>query len=104
LPPIQPPRVVPVDIPTPEQLGMTTAPPTAAPGTSANVDWCATQSRLQELGAVGFSLERVAKGCRFSCLLPCAGRRERVEAEADNEAEAVRLCLERAGRWKSQKR
>jgi hypothetical protein len=70
----------------------------------AGVDWTAAHNRLKDLGATDFALEHVARGCRFRCWLPAGGRTECVEAQGASEAEAVRLCLERAGRWKSQQR
>jgi hypothetical protein len=49
-----------------------------------------------------FQLDRTpAAGFRFTCWLPAeqSGKSYRVEAEGASEAEAVRLCLERADRW-----
>jgi hypothetical protein len=88
-----------VTIPAPEQLGV--AP---VRGPDAPADWTAARSRLRELGAVSFFLERLTEGgYRFSCWLPRSpGGTERIEARGGTEAEAVRLGLERAGRWKAQ--
>jgi hypothetical protein len=89
-----------VSIPTPEEVGVAASRPAAAA-----VDWAATHRRLQELGVVGFCLERLPDGgSRFSCLLPRPGAAspQRIEASAGREHEAVRLCLEQAGRWKNQ--
>ena len=82
-------------IPTPEQLGL-------APATSASTDWNATRGRLRQLKALCYQLDRVsAGGYKFTCWLPAEqeGKSYRVEAEAAGEAEAVRLCLDRADRW-----
>jgi hypothetical protein len=81
-------------IPSPEQLGL-------APAENAAVDWAATRARLQQVGATTFQLDHVPGGCKFTCWLPAeqAGKSYRVEAEGAAEAEAVRLCLERAERW-----
>ncbi len=95
-------RPAPVNIPTPEQLGIA-----AAPAASGAADWVAVRRRLQELRAVCFQLEnRPQGGCRFVCLLPTGqpGRNQRIEAEADTEAEAVRLALERAEQWATARR
>ncbi len=82
-------------IPTPEQLGL-------APAAGSPDNWDATRSRLQQLAATSYHLERVpAGGYRFTCWLPAeqAGKSYRVQADGDDEAVAVRLCLERAERW-----
>jgi hypothetical protein len=79
------------------------------------VDWSATRARLQELGAIRFSLETTTNGMyRFSCWLPSSrpGPKrsssgdtratqdaERIEAVASTEAEAVRAGLERASHF-----
>jgi hypothetical protein len=64
------------------------------------VDWTAVRGRLQQLGATRFSLERLSDGgYRFSCWLPRgADGTERMDGASATEAEAVRLCLEQAGR------
>jgi len=68
------------------------------------VDWTAVRGRLQQLGAVSFSLDRLSTGdYRFSCLLPrVAGGTERLDGVSPTEGEAVRLCLDKAGRWVTQ--
>src|SRR5207248_3046717 len=106
-----PPPPAPAPIPTPEELGVApAAPPPAsqeapAPPAAAPVDWARTRTRLRELGAVSFQLEGLPQGrCRFACWLPGPGGRERVEAQGGSEAEAVQLCLEKAARWKADRR
>jgi hypothetical protein len=57
------------------------------------------------LNAVGFQLDQLPGGTvRFSCLLPTAqaGGPHRVEAQAATEAEAVRLVLDQASRWRQE--
>ncbi len=79
-------------LPSPEALGLLQAP-------AAAVDWADVHARLNRLGATCFHLERVARGgCRITCLLPTGevGRIRRVEAQAESEAEAVRLTLAKA--------
>jgi hypothetical protein len=82
-------------IPSPEQLGL-------APAASATVDWEATRGQLRQLKATCYQLDKVPTGgYRFTCWLPAeqTGKSYRVEGEASGEAEAVRLCLDRATRW-----
>ena len=95
-------RSTPLVMPTPEQLGIGSS---ARPAPAA-ADWSAARRRLELLGASCFQLEkRPAGGYRFVCLLPTAqpGRSHRIEAEADTEAEAVRVALERAEQWARRK-
>jgi hypothetical protein len=95
--PTRPPT--PLTMPTPAQLGISTAPSAAA-----EADWATTRLRLKELGAVGFQVDHLpGGGCRFVCWLPRAqpGASERIETLAGSEAEAIRLGLERAGQWKN---
>lgn len=114
-----PPPPEPVTIPTPEELGVARTSPAAGaasgsePGPATPTgrraagaggpDWARTRARLQELGAVSFQLERLpAGGYRFACWLPrgTGAGDERIDAQAGSEAEAVRLCLERAAGWR----
>jgi hypothetical protein len=92
------PRTVSLSMPSPEELGVTLAPP----GETTNVDWTSIHGRLDQLGATCFHLERFGQGgCRITCLLPInqQGKNHRIEAQADNEAEAVRLTLAKAEEW-----
>jgi hypothetical protein len=85
-----------VIIPTPEQLGV-------ARRAEMHADWAVTRQRLQELGAVSFQVDHpAAGGCRFVCWLPQGqpGTTRCIEAHAATEAEAVRLALDRAARWR----
>ena len=93
--------LAPVTMPSPEQLGIALARTTEQP-----IDWALMHARLHQLGAGSFSLERLSpSGYRFRCWLPRrAGDTQPIEASAGTEAEAVRLCLERAGRWVAQDR
>jgi hypothetical protein len=103
--PEDPPPSREVRIPTPEELGLAPAR-SAAPAQAAGLDWGATRARLQGLGAVSFFHERLpAGGYRFRCWLPRPqGGTECLEGSAASEGEAVRLCLDRAARWKEQGR
>ena len=59
-----------------------------------------------ELGAVGFQLERLPDGAwHFVCWLPrpAPSPPERLEARGTTEAEAVRLGLDRAGQWRRER-
>jgi hypothetical protein len=89
----------PAPIPTPEQLGIAAPKIDQAKMESPKVDWVVTHQRMQELGAVSFALEHPsANDWHFVCWLPGdkgAGP-EKFDGRADNEAEAVRLCLQRA--------
>lgn len=77
-----------VAIPTPEELGITRARSLAP-----SLDWSATRSQLSELGITRFEVEPLANGgARFSCWLGGT----KVYADGASEAEAVRLCLDRA--------
>jgi hypothetical protein len=81
-------------MPSPERLGVGRSRP-ANPG----LDWSSLGGRLQQVGATGCHMDRVAGGgFRFTCWLPGAqaGVSQRVEATAATEDEAVRLALERA--------
>jgi hypothetical protein len=89
------PRPPVVKIPSPEQLGL-------APAAASAVDWATSRGKLGKMGATCFQLDRAPTGgYRFTCWLPAetAGKSYRVEADGGDEAEAVRLCLERAERW-----
>lgn len=90
-----PPPAGPLALPAPEQLGVAHAAPAAA----NRLDWAATRSQLDRLGATCFHLEKLESGWRFTCLLPARepGKQRRIDAEAATEAEAVRVALERAG-------
>ena len=88
----------PLTMPTPEQLGV------RASSTSAKVDLDLTAAyrRLESLGAVCVRLDKLDTGdSRFTCFLPTgqAGVNHRVEADAANPAEAVRLVLKQAEDW-----
>jgi hypothetical protein len=95
VPPDEPPprrEREPLAMPSPQQLGI--HPPTSPAG----VDWTATHNRLKELGVVGVHVETLpGGGCRLTCWLPRPqpGVRQRIEAQAPSEAEAIRLCLDR---------
>jgi hypothetical protein len=86
-----------VNLPAPEQLGVTAA---------GTVDWSATHARLDRLGVTCFQEEKLANGaCRFSCVLPMnnGAQAHRIEAEASSAAEAVQLALAEAEHWKAGK-
>jgi hypothetical protein len=83
-----------VNLPAPEQLGVT----------SVDVrDWSTTHARLERLGVLSFQEQKLADGsCRFTCVLPMNGMQEhRIEAEASSAAEAEQVALAEAENWKS---
>lgn len=90
-PPLPP---APLAIPAPEQLGLSPARPMEP----VQLDWAAARTRLDQLGATCFHLEKLDNGWRFTCLLPTAeaGKQRRIDVEAATEAEAVQAALERA--------
>jgi hypothetical protein len=82
-------------IPSPEQLGVFATKPSE----DTPVDWAAVHNRLNALGAACFHMEKVGQGsCRITCLIPTnqQGHMHRIEAQAANEAEAIRLTLSKA--------
>lgn len=86
-----------IRIPSPEELQITGQPVQDLP--PASVDWVQIRRRLDDLGSVGFQMDRLPEGgYRFICLLPTAqaDRHHRIEARAASEAEAIQLVLERA--------
>jgi hypothetical protein len=90
-----------VTIPTPEQLGVV-----SGKSAEAGIDWATVNRRLDSLGATCFQLQRLPQGrWRVICLLPTTQpeHSQRIQAEAEAKAEAVRLTLEQAEQW-SQKR
>jgi hypothetical protein len=92
------PRPAPLKIPSPEQLGITSAVPVG----SSSPDWGEIHRRLARLGAICLHQEKLADGsCRFSCVLPTseAGRVHRVEARAATDAQAALLVVESAETW-----
>jgi hypothetical protein len=87
-------------MPSPTQLGVAAVRPASA---GAAPDWLAARQQLQELGAVGFQLDRLPTGdWRFGCWLPTTdpAHPRRFEAQAATEAEAIRRTLDEAQRWK----
>jgi hypothetical protein len=72
---------------------------------SAALDWTATRRQLSELGVVRFQVEQLPAGAaRFSCWLAGANAAGPIQADGSSEAEAVRLCLERAREQQMRKR
>jgi hypothetical protein len=80
-------------MPSPEQLGVVVRSADAGP------DWPSIHARIKELGIVSFHMGSLPDGrsC-FTCWVPRGqpGLTQRIEVTAANEAEAVRLGLERA--------
>jgi hypothetical protein len=86
-----------VNLPAPEQLGVTAA---------GTVDWSSTHARLEKLGVTCFQEEKLTNGaCRVTCVLPMgnSGQTHRIEAEASNAAEAVQVALSEAENWKARR-
>jgi len=87
--PARPPAPRSVAIPTPEELGIAAAP------RREELDWAAARRQMQQLGVVRFEFEDLPGGrARFCCWVGS----QKVQADGDGEAEAVRACLERARR------
>ncbi|HWG42685.1 MAG TPA: hypothetical protein VN688_07855 [Gemmataceae bacterium] len=81
-------------MPSPEQLGVVVRSAETAP------DWPAIHARIKELGIVSFHMGSLPDGrACFTCWVPRGqpGLTQRIEVTAANEAEAIRLGLERAG-------
>ncbi|MFO0926565.1 MAG: PilZ domain-containing protein [Gemmataceae bacterium] len=88
-----------VAIPTPEELGIGggARPPAATRQLAQNLDWSTARAQMQQLGVVRFQLENTASGgTRFSCWVGDGAGSRLVQADGENEAEAVRTCLDRA--------
>jgi hypothetical protein len=93
--PAVPPRPAPLAMPSPAQLGLSTAPA----GAVDSVDWNRALERVRRLGASGFHLNKVTEGGYLVTLqLPTgsADRLQHIEATAGTEAAAVCLALDRA--------
>jgi hypothetical protein len=102
-PPAAPQRLVPLAMPSPEQLGISRPGSVASPAT----DWTTAHQRLNRLGALSFHLEKLSTtGYRFTCFLPTSqpGKTHRVEAVAPAEAEVMRLALDKAEEWAGQRK
>jgi hypothetical protein len=83
-----------IRIPSPEALGVA-----GTRAADAGLDWAAVNRRLESLGAVCFQMNKLpGGGWRVTCLVPTGqpDRTQRIEAEAGDRAEAVRLALEQA--------
>lgn len=79
----------PVAIPSPEELGVTSA------GKPAALDWNLTHRQMNELGVVRFQMERLSSGgSRFTCWMSGSAA-QMVQGDGLSEAEAVRACLDR---------
>lgn len=92
-----------ISLPPPEELGVLPANPVAAKTTPADtVDWNTIHARLRQLGAVGFHLRKLADDSyRVTFTLPTSQtqRTHLVEVDAQSEAAAVTLALQRAEQW-----
>lgn len=91
-----------LNLPPPEQLGVSTAKIAAYPtGVTETVDWNAVHFHLRRLGAVAFQLVRADDHVRVTFLLPTGERErtQRIEVTSASEAEAVRLALEKADQF-----
>jgi hypothetical protein len=65
-------------------------------------DWNGLESRLRQLRAICYDREKLPEGCwRLTCVLPGRrpGQNRRVEARAENQAEAARLLIVKADEW-----
>lgn len=94
-------------LPSPEELGLVRHSAPAPTQASQTLDWNQAHARLQQLGAVGFHIDRLPAGnVRVSFLLPTSDpqRTHHVEAEAAHEGQAVYAALEQAETWTRSKR
>ena len=87
-------RREPVTLPSPDQLGIQPIDPTI-------VDWNATMTRMKTMGVLEFGMGRVEGGYRFSVVMATSepGRTYRIDGTGANEADAVRVCLDKTHRW-----
>src|SRR5262249_13562700 len=102
VPPARPvvsePRPAPLRLPAPEELGVAGTSPasrTPANGTTAH-------QRLEQLAAPCLHVEKLPQGgCRLTCLLSTSqeGRSHRIDVQAADTAEALRLAVEKAETW-----
>jgi hypothetical protein len=96
-------RPTPLQLPSPEQLGVSadsTPAANAARPTAAN--WAALHQRLEQVGATCFHKERLASGlCRVTCLIPTGqpDRQRRIEVQAASEMEALDLTMAQLNAW-----
>jgi hypothetical protein len=80
----------PLRMPSPEQLGV--GPKTR----QAEVNWTTVRTRMESLSVSSFHLQKLEGGFRFTCVVPVAGERRKIEADGLTEAEAIDLALTRA--------
>lgn len=89
-----------LSLPSPEALGISIGKRRNAPAEA--VDWNHLRARLNQLGALGFHLDKLTHGgTRVRFFLPSGqpNNTHHIEAAADTEPAALRLALERAETW-----
>jgi hypothetical protein len=91
-----------VEMPSPEQLGLSgAAPKLGAP--IRTIDWNTARERLEALGATQYRLEKLGvKQFRFVCVVPHpknAERQQQFEITASTEGEAMMATLESVQKW-----
>jgi hypothetical protein len=100
-----PPATAKLVMPSPEELGLLTATATPQPATPPVADWAAASSRLDQLGACYYRLEKAPEGgFRFVCALPHPqqpNQQRQFEARAATDAEVIRLALQQVEEWKA---
>src|SRR5262249_31633324 len=79
-----------IHMPSPEQLGV------GPKSRQVDVDWSAVRKRMDALTVSSFHLQKLEGGFRFTCVVPIAGERRKIEADGLTEAEAIDLALTRA--------
>ena len=93
-----PPAAGKLSIPTPEELGLA-----AGKSDGQRSDWSAARSRLDQLGATYYRLEKAPEGgFSFVCALPypqTPARQRQFEATAASEPEAIRQALDQVEQW-----
>ena len=80
----------PLRMPSPDELGV--GPKSRA----KDVDWSGVRDRMKALSVSSFHLQKLEGGYRFTCVVPVAGERRKIEADGLTEAEAIDLALSRA--------
>jgi hypothetical protein len=85
-----PSRLQKLDMPSPEALGIQRSH-------NMEVNWSNVQRRLSRLSIASFHSEKLPNGgYRFTCVVPSLDRPQRIEAEANYEADAIDQALRQA--------
>jgi hypothetical protein len=83
----------PLPLPSPEQFGL------GQQGRRQEIDWADLRGKLEALSISSFHLQKIDGGFRFTCMVPAPnGKRNKVEAEAEFESDAIEQALTLAQR------